>query len=286
MAGREGSTRSSFRTIAALTLIPVVAVGAYFLITTLIRRSAPPSPATREKAQPAPSPRVIAKAISVVPRVRGSIILILDDIGFEGQPIDQAMAIDPDINFSILPNGTRASEFARRIHARGFELLCHLPMEPVGTESPGRNAILTSMSDEQIAATVRANLEAVPHARGVNNHMGSRATADRRVMTDVLAALPRTMYFIDSRTVGGSVAASVARSMKIPTAVRDVFLDDVPTEAAVRRQLAALAQIAEKEGVAIGIGHPRPATLKVLAADVPRLRERGFRLVRGSQAVN
>ena len=142
------------------------------------------------------------------------------------------------------------------------------------------------MTDDEIATTTRRNIEAVPHARGVNNHMGSLATADRRVMTSVIGAMPDGMYFIDSRTGGSSVAATVAREMKVRTATRNVFLDDVATERAVRKQLAELAAAAEKRGVAIGIGHPYPVTLRVLADELPALRERGFRLVRASSVVN
>jgi uncharacterized protein len=221
----------------------------------------------------------------VKPKSRGSIVLIIDDLGFDGQPLDRVMSLDPNVNCAILPNGTRAAEFARRLNARGFEILCHLPMEPQGRETPGRNAILTSMSNEEIARATRENIEAVPHARGLNNHMGSRATADRRVMTSVLSALPEGMYFIDSRTTGGSVAADVAREMNVATAARHVFLDDVASEASVRRQLATLASAAEKHGVAVGIGHPYPVTVRVLAEEVPELRARGFRFVRASEVV-
>jgi polysaccharide deacetylase 2 family uncharacterized protein YibQ len=158
-------------------------------------------------------------------------------------------------------------------------------MEPRGRETPGRNAILTSMTDEEIARATRENFAAVPHARGVNNHMGSRATTDRRVMASVLGALPQGIYFIDSRTTGGSVAADVAREMNVPTATRQVFLDDVATEAAVRRQLESLADAAHERGIAIGIGHPYPVTLRVLAEELPELKERGIRLVRASEVV-
>ena len=122
------------------------------------------------------------------------------------------------------------------------------------------------MSDDEIARATRENIEAVPHARGVNNHMGSRATTDRRVMTSVLGALPDGMYFIDSRTTGGSVAGGVAREMNVRTATRNVFLDDVPTGAPVRKQLGdARRRAARAAGMAIGIGHPTRSTMRVLA---------------------
>lgn len=228
-----------------------------------------------------------AKATAAPPAQKkpGNIVLIIDDLGFDGQPLDRIMALDPNVNAAILPNGTRAAEFARTLHERGFEVLCHLPMQPRGKARPGRNAILTSMSDDEIARATRENIEAVPHARGVNNHMGSLATADRRVMSGVLSALPEGMYFVDSRTAGSSVAAAVAREMNIRTATRQVFLDDVLTEGAVRRQVAALADAAAKRGTAIGIGHPHAVTLRVLAEEMPRLRESGFRFVRASEVV-
>lgn len=288
--------RSSFKSVALLTLIPVAALGA-FLIWNAMNDGVTPHEVVRAVAtatqprRPAPQPPQKTPATNPAteqPRNRatpGSIVLIIDDLGFDGQPLDRVMTLDPNVNMAILPNGTRAAEFAKRLNERGFEILCHLPMEPRGRETPGANAILTSMSDEEIAAATRANVEAVPHARGVNNHMGSRATTDRRVMNGVLSALPEGMYFIDSRTTGGSVAADVARELNVPTATRHVFLDDVATEANVRRQLANLADAARKRGVAIGIGHPYPVTLRVLADELPELRARGFRFVRASEVV-
>src|SRR5262249_14042191 len=221
------------------------------------------------------------------PRLRGRIVLILDDVGFDRQPIAEAIRIDPNLNFSVLPNAPHAAEVATLLHRRGFEVLCHLPMEPeqYPRVSPGSGAVLTSMTDDQIARTTVTNVESVPFARGVNNHMGSRATADRRVMTSVLSALPEDMYFIDSRTTPASVAATVAHEMSIRAATRNVFLDDIETDVAVRRQLRDLARESEEPGIAIGIGHMYPVTIRVLTAEVPELRREGFRLIRASQAV-
>jgi polysaccharide deacetylase 2 family uncharacterized protein YibQ len=197
------------------------------------------------------------------------------------------MTIDPNVNFAILPNAKRSTEFAATLHGRGFELLCHLPMEPEGFPriSPGEGAVLTSMSDDEIVRTTRTNVDAIHFARGVNNHMGSRATADRRVMSDVLGALPKGMYFIDSKTTGNSVAGSVARSLRVKTASRNVFLDDAKDEEAIRRQLGELSREAAAHGVAIGIGHMYPSTVKVLTEDAPSLRANGFRFRRASAVV-
>jgi len=295
--------RSSFRTIAILAAIPILGLAAFFLWQWIhggelpdetwreaTKRTASRPPQTADakpadEASAAPLPKVRPKRRQAVAGGGGDIVLIIDDLGFDGQPLERLMALDPNINASILPNGTRTAEFARRLNARGFEILCHLPMEPRGGEAPGRNAILTSMSDEEIARLTRENIESVPYARGVNNHMGSRATADRRVMTSVLRAMPGELYFIDSRTGSGSVAEDVARELNVRTAARHVFLDDETSERAVRRQVRELAEAAQKKGVAIGIGHPYPVTLRVLAEELPELRAQGFRLVRASEIV-
>ena len=293
--------RSSFKTIALLTLVPIAGLAIFLIwneihdgvtpqdvvkaVATATTTSQPRHPATRQPDNPTTRQPALPKVTRKPNHKAGSIVLIIDDLGFDGQPLEKLMKLDPNVNVAILPNGTRAAEFAERLNARGFEILCHLPMEPQGRETPGANAILTSMSDEEIATATRANVEKVPHARGMNNHMGSRATMDRRVMNTVLGALPDGMYFIDSRTTGGSIAADVARELNVPTATRHVFLDDVATESAVRRQLANLAEAARDRGVAIGIGHPYPVTMRVLADELPSLKAKGFRLVRASAVV-
>jgi len=281
MGGREGRRKvprrqTSFRTVAYLMLLPVGGL-LLFIAFRFVRQLVPLPP------QPHMDGALIAKA----PKHHGRIVLILDDVGFDHQPLDQAMTIDPKLNFSVLPNSRNATADANALHARGFEVLCHLPMEPDGFPrvSPGDGAVLTTMSDAEIATATRDNILAIPHARGVNNHMGSRATADRRVMSDVLHALPHGMYFIDSRTTPSSMGESLARGMRIRTASRNVFLDDVPHEREIRQQLAELARDAAAHGTAVGIGHMYPETIEVLRSEVPRLRREGFAFVRASEVV-
>lgn len=271
--------QSSFRTVALLMLLPIGAL--LLFLGYRFTRDVVHQPVIEESAIPrAPQKKHASQ--------RGDIVLILDDVGFDHQPLAGAMTIDPKVNFSVLPNSRNATLFANELSARGFEVLCHLPMEPDGFPriSPGPGAVLTTMSDGEIAAATRANVAAVPHARGVNNHMGSRATADPRVMSAVLNALPHGMYFIDSRTTAASVGETLARQLNIRTAARNVFLDDVQTEAAIRAQLHELERDAAARGVAVGIGHMYPATIKVLAEEAPQLRASGYRFRRASEIVN
>lgn len=292
MLEREGKRRvpprgGSFKTVALLMLVPVGGILLFFFWgflnngLSVVRELSVARRPSGDRVQGHTEASVAGA------RHRGDIVLILDDVGFDHQPLAAAMAIDANVNFAVLPNGKHSTEFATTLHGRGFELLCHLPMEPEDYPriSPGEGAVLTTMSDAEIVETTRANVAAIPFARGVNNHMGSRATADRRVMTDVLGALAPGMYFIDSRTTGGSLAGSIARSMRVKTASRNVFLDDVRDDTAIRRQLDELTKTAAARGVAVGIGHMYPSTVKVLTEEAPRLRASGFRFMRASEAV-
>ena len=123
-------------------------------------------------------------------------------------------------------------------------------------------------------------LDTVPHAAGVNNHEGSRATADTALMEALMPALrARGLFFIDSRTTAATVAYDTAERSGVRAASRKVFLDDTPERAAILAQLELAARDALHDGSAIAIGHPHPATIAALAEGVPGLEARGIRLV-------
>lgn len=190
------------------------------------------------------------------------------------------------MTLSVLPHVRYGDEIAREAQAAGKGIMLHLPMEPQSGIDPGRGRITTAMDDAAIAAQVRDDLEAVPLAAGVNNHEGSRATADDRVMRDVAAVLAeRRLFFIDSRTTTRSVAERDAAAAGIPTASRDVFLDNVADEAATEEQLRRAAMLARENGSAIAIGHPRPTTLAAVRALVPELRRDGIAFVLAADLV-
>jgi hypothetical protein len=318
-ADRRPGRRPEFRFIATAIALPALALLGYFVFRSIAaerafvftakqRAAARPGSVSADTASPvaqAPvkaaavpaaiqvpkekAPRPAAKAARAAHRVEGKrIAIILDDIGYENQPLEKVIAIDPSFSFSIIPGTPRGAEALSLLSAAGFEILCHLPMEPIDfpRTKPGNGAILVSMSDEEIRSATREQFRQITGARGVNNHMGSRATSDARVMGEVLAALQEEgAYFVDSRTTSRSVGFDLARGLGVPTAARDVFLDDDNSEAAIRRQLEKLADAADKRGVAVGIGHVYPATVRVLEQEIPRLRARGFEFVPVSEVV-
>ena len=171
----------------------------------------------------------------------------------------------------------------REAAAAGKGVMLHLPMETISGLNPGPGKVTTEMDDAAIAAQVQRDLDDVDLATGVNNHEGSKATADPRVMNDVAAVLARDdRFFIDSLTSGKSIAESTAHAHGVRVAARDVFLDNRADVAYTEGQLRAAVAIAKRQGSAIAIGHPRPTTLEAIRAMVPELQAEGvdFVLVR------
>ena len=213
----------------------------------------------------------------------GNIAIVIDD--FADDPIAAHFcAIPQPLTFSILPRASQAPALAERVRTNGHEVLVHLPMEPQGGASLSANAILVGLDDEEIRRRVRRALRNVPHARGVNNHMGSKATANERVMRLVLSELKdRNLLFLDSRTTASSVAYQLAVDMDIRAINRDLFIDEIADAQAIQEKLWELAAIAAQSGQAIGVGHNRRETLIALLAALPQLEKRGFRFVPVSQ---
>ena len=192
----------------------------------------------------------------------------------------------------------RAAPFAtvfgnsEEAYRRNEGVMLHLPMQSEGEGVPSEGTkpeeieLRVGMSRGQVREIVSAMLETVPHATGVNNHQGSRVTADLALMQDVMGELrARGLFFIDSRTTASTVAYETAHTAGVPAASRKVFLDDTPTREAVLAQLDLAARDAARDGSAIAIGHPHPATIAVLAEEIPRLEARGIRVVFASELV-
>lgn len=228
------------------------------------RKTVPSAPPTVARP-PAPLEAPVVQPADAMPRVA----LVIDDLGQNIQHLRQLGELGIPLSIAILPqleHTARTVREARRLH---FEILLHLPMEPrdAAEKDPGPGALLTGMSPATLRALLREALAAVPGAVGVNNHMGSRFTTDPQALAVVMAALKEAgLYWLDSRTAAQSLAYTIALDGGLAAADRDIFLDSETDPAFIRRQVERLIELARRRGSAIGIGHPHPATLAVLAA--------------------
>jgi len=213
--------------------------------------------------------------------------IILDDMGYDRSAADAAFALQFPITLSVIPHLPHSAEVAEEAYRRGDQVLLHLPMEAEAGETKAEPIELrVGMKADQVERDLDSMLETVPHAAGVNNHQGSRATADAKLMGELMPALRRRgLFFVDSRTTAATVAYDAAERAGVRSASRKVFLDDTANRAAILSQIDLAARDATRDGFAIAIGHPHPATIAALVEAVPRLEASGVRLVFVSQVV-
>jgi uncharacterized protein len=213
--------------------------------------------------------------------------IIIDDMGNDHAQDDPVLALPFPLTVSILPDHPLSADIANEASRRGDEVMLHLPMESESATTPAEPIELrVGMPAKEVQSVFAGMLETVPHVAGVNNHEGSKATADPDLMDALMPALrSRRLFFIDSRTTASTVAFDAARHYGVPTASRKVFLDDSLDAKAIRDQIDLAARDAERDGDAIAIGHPHPETVESLRETLPGLRKRGLQLVFASDLV-
>ncbi|MFF7105525.1 divergent polysaccharide deacetylase family protein [Pseudomonas sichuanensis] len=216
--------------------------------------------------------------------------IIIDDLGQSAERDSRTLALPGPVTMAIMPDTPHATEFARQAHKAGKTVILHMPMDP----ATGPYAWHPGTPLPELAARLNAALTKVPYAAGINNHMGSRMTAQREPMAWLMGELQgRHLFFVDSRTSAATVAAAEAQRIGLAHVSRDVFLDDVRTPEAIAAQLQQGIALALRQGTAVLIGHPYPQTLQVLEAQMPRLKSQGIELIglrqmialRGNQAM-
>lgn len=225
----------------------------------------------------APEPSPVAPAVAAA-----RIAIVIDDLGNDREALERIARWPFPVAGAVLPGLPDSAEAARLLSSSGKEVLLHLPMEPDGYPRvrPGPGVVLRSDSDEKIERTVAEDLDSVPGAVGVNNHMGSAATADPRVMRAVVRVLSgRRLFLLDSRTTEATVARRIADEASLPAVSRRVFLDAVESPDGIERAFRDLLSKARKDGSALAIGHPHPATLSLLERELPLLAGQHVELV-------
>ncbi|WP_058300385.1 divergent polysaccharide deacetylase family protein [Gorillibacterium timonense] len=184
--------------------------------------------------------------------------IVIDDFGNGMDGTEQMMNLPFPITVAVMPFLPTTEKDAEEAYYKGHEVIVHMPMEPfTGRKSwLGPGAVTCDLTDEQIRERVRAAIDNVPHAVGISNHMGSKATSSERVMENVLAVCrERGLYFLDSHTNYRSVVGKTARRMGVQSTDNQLFLDDVKDSALIRKQLQLFGKLVEEQGTGIAIGH-------------------------------
>ncbi len=253
-----------------------------------------PSPSREASTQPRASPERLAtqtpkkpqekggRVGAAVPehRPKGEICIVIDDVGQNLWQLKPFLKFPGPICFAILPGLPYTQEARDLIQAAGKDYILHQPMQAMDKLNPGPGALYLNMEDEKIWDTLEKNFTELPGAKGMNNHMGSLATKDLRIMRQVLRfAKSRDIAFLDSRTIGGTATAEAARLEEAAYGERDVFLDNSPEKENIVTMFKEGQKISEKHGRAVMIGHVWSAELAQTLMDLyPELINEGYSL--------
>jgi uncharacterized protein len=265
---------------------------------SVARQEAPvapaPSPAAPAPVQPTPaqpvtsSPRLPAPSAGATPpehpqpEKQGMLAVIIDDAGYSLSELQAFLDLPGPLTIAVLPNLPHSREAARRVLAAGKDLIVHMPMEPLGGENPGPGALRTDMSAAEIESLLEEAFASVPGARGMNNHMGSRATADPALMAVVMGWLKKEgKFYLDSRTTAETVGPRVAASLGVPFTQRDVFIDRETEDKEISAAFEKGVAEARAGGSAVLIGHVQTrAVAAILRAGESGLAREGVQLAR------
>ena len=203
------------------------------------------------------------------------VAILIDDMGYNFSINNKFLKLEAPLSFSFLPTAPYTPKLAKKAKDLGKDVLIHLPLEPVNTAiDPGPGVLRLSMDFDSMLQILRKDLDAVPGAIGVNNHMGSKFTTSKKGMELILTEIKRRgLFFVDSKTTHDSVAYATARSMGIPAAERTVFLDHDTQKESIRREINKMVKLSIENGCVLAIGHPTSNTWKVLYEELPRVRK-------------
>lgn len=239
----------------------------------LLRKPSPPSFEIYPKEN-IPSREIPTKPVS--PDRLPKVVIIIDDLGYDKKIAQQFIDLNANFTFSVLPQSPFQKRIATSAHQKGYEVMLHLPMEPFEypAVNPGKGALLSTMSPDELIDQLEKDINAVPYIKGVNNHMGSKITSTSTQMYQIFSILKKkNLYFIDSRTTSKTLCRPSARLLQLPFSQRDIFLDNIQEPDAIREQLQKLIDLARKHGDAVGIAHPHPATYSVFREMLPKLNK-------------
>ncbi len=299
----KGKGRSN-RRLWALYGVLVVIAALLVVITAELTRSRqppvalPPLGATEERSLPGNAPEVLSRQAPVKPdpsggpalavrsmarerpRERGILIFVIDDVGYNLNELKPFLSLPGPLTLSILPQLPDTRRAFQMITEAGKVAILHQPMEALAAINPGPGAIYATMSQGQVDEILTQNIAELPGIEWMNNHEGSKITSDRAVMDWVLSfAKEHHIQFLDSRTTSASVVESAAQGLGLPYFERNgPFLDDSVNRKAITAYIEAGAQVAEREGYAIMIGHVWDRDLPgILSWIYPKLLAEGFR---------
>ncbi|MCG2712682.1 MAG: divergent polysaccharide deacetylase family protein [Candidatus Omnitrophica bacterium] len=221
--------------------------------------------------------------------VLADIALVIDDWGYSNKVLRKSLSLGIPLTYAVLPCLPYSTRIAQIASDSGHEVILHLPLEPHNAQKHPleKNTIFTSMSKEKIESIIKDAMASVPNLKGINNHMGSKATESEYVLNILFDQIKKnSLYFLDSCTSNKTLVTQAALQKGISFIRRDVFIDNVSSKDYIKGQLLIAKNIAAEKGKVIAIGHAKDLTLDTLQEIIPELEREGFRFVLLSALLN
>ncbi len=221
-------------------------------------------------------------ALADVPQAMPRIAIIIDDLGYGLAAGERALNLPGPVAYAVLPATPSGKTLAEIAHARGKEVLLHLPLQAAIQKKAGEpGGLMLDMTRGQFANTFAEDFASVPHVVGINSHRGSLLTRHPGHMAWLMEEIQMrgNLFFVDSYTTHASIALQLAQEAGVPAVKRDVFLDPDHAPGTLEREFGRLKKLAKQRGFAVGIGHPYPETLTMLESELPKLAEEGIELI-------
>jgi polysaccharide deacetylase 2 family uncharacterized protein YibQ len=212
--------------------------------------------------------------------------LDIDDWGYSNKFNAQLKAFPVKLTVAVIPGLAHSRDCAQVAHEAGQEVIMHLPVEPLRKMPLVKGTLMVGMDEAQVTALCEAHAQSVPYMVGLNNHEGSKGSADPVLMGAVARWLKgRGCYFLDSATTPKSVIPQEAKLAGVPYARNKIFLDNVDDTAAIEKQMRQALSLAQSSGFCIAIGHPKAKTLEAMARLASEFKAQGVNFVFVSELV-
>ncbi|WP_410981827.1 divergent polysaccharide deacetylase family protein [Bacillus cereus] len=207
------------------------------------------------------------------------VAIVIDDFGNNMKGTERMLSLPIPLTVAVMPFLPSTKQDAIAAHEKGHEVIIHMPMEPIKGKKEwlGPKAITTDLSDYEIENRIEQAIQEVPHAIGMNNHMGSKVTADERIMRIILSVCKKHgLFYLDSKTNPNSVVPKIGKELGVPIVENQLFFDDVYTPSHITKQAQVLLQRIKEKPVVVAIGHvgpPGEITSRVIGSNIPKVRE-------------
>ncbi len=224
----------------------------------------------------------IEKQKTIAKKNLPKIAFIIDDVGYHNTDANELKKLNIPITGSVIPNTPYAGGEGKKLYAFGLEMMIHLPMQAKdqSLSYPKNEFVVLSSTLAEIVDLIDYARKIIPHARGLNNHMGSLVTSNEEAISKVLTIVKkRGLFFVDSRTTTTTLAGKISRRMGIKTAEKDIFIDHIKTYEHSMEQIDKLIRIALYKGQGIAIGHPNSTTFRAIKDSIKKIRSKGINIV-------